>query len=65
LQSTDEAITAGVPLIGVPILGDQWYNVEKYVYHKIGLQLDLKTFTEQQLNDAINTVITDKRLVFY
>ncbi|KPJ00056.1 Ecdysteroid UDP-glucosyltransferase [Papilio xuthus] len=26
LQSTDEAITAGVPLIGVPILGDQCYR---------------------------------------
>nr|AEW43110.1 UDP-glycosyltransferase UGT33B7 [Helicoverpa armigera] len=61
LQSTDEAITAGVPLIGVPILGDQWYNVEKYEHHKIGVRLDLETLTEEQFEKAINDVIGDKR----
>ncbi|PZC71200.1 hypothetical protein B5X24_HaOG200295 [Helicoverpa armigera] len=60
LQSTDEAITAGVPLIGFPMLGDQWYNAEKYVHHKIGKQLDLATVTEEQFKNAINTIIEDK-----
>nr|XP_049706090.1 UDP-glycosyltransferase UGT5-like isoform X1 [Helicoverpa armigera]WRX06260.1 UGT33F2A-like protein [Helicoverpa armigera] len=59
LQSTDEAITAGVPLIGVPMLADQWFNVEKYVYLKIGLQLDLETLTEEQFRNAINTIVKD------
>ena len=63
LQSTDEAITAGVPLIGVPMLGDQWYNAEKYVHHKIGVQLDLQTMTEEDFKSAIDTVIGDKRCV--
>ncbi|PZC71193.1 hypothetical protein B5X24_HaOG200288 [Helicoverpa armigera] len=61
LQSTDEAITAGVPLIGVPILGDQWYNVEKYEHHKIGVRLDLETLTEEKFQKAINNVIGDER----
>lgn len=61
LQSTDEAITAGVPLIGIPMLGDQWYNVEKYVHHKIGLRLDMKTLNQQNLEGAIKTVIEDER----
>ncbi|XP_021197638.3 UDP-glucosyltransferase 2 isoform X2 [Helicoverpa armigera] len=59
LQSTDEAITAGVPLIGVPMLADQWFNVEKYVYLKIGLQLDLETLTEEQFRNAIYTIVGD------
>ncbi|XP_075986175.1 UDP-glucosyltransferase 2-like [Anticarsia gemmatalis] len=59
LQSTDEAITAGVPLIGIPMLGDQWYNVEKYVYHGIGVQLDIKTLREEEFRNAIETVIRD------
>ncbi|XP_013141486.1 PREDICTED: UDP-glucuronosyltransferase 2B14-like isoform X3 [Papilio polytes] len=53
LQSTDEAITAGVPLVGVPMLGDQWYNVEKYVYHKIGVRLDFEDLTEEKLKQAL------------
>lgn len=57
LQSTDEAITAGVSLIGIPMLGDQWYNVEQYVRHGIGIKLDLETLTEDILAAAITDVI--------
>ncbi|KPJ00048.1 Ecdysteroid UDP-glucosyltransferase [Papilio xuthus] len=60
LQSTDEAITGGVPLIGIPMLGDQWFNVEKYVHHGLGVRLDLDTLTEDKLLNAIKTVINDE-----
>ncbi|XP_026736019.1 UDP-glucuronosyltransferase 2B18-like [Trichoplusia ni] len=59
LQSTDEAITAGVPLIGVPMLGDQWFNVEKYVYHKIGVRLDLEDITIETFKNTLLKVIGD------
>ncbi|KAJ8733175.1 hypothetical protein PYW08_001473 [Mythimna loreyi] len=59
LQSTDEAITAGVPLIGMPMLGDQWFNVERYEFHKIGVRLDMETLTEENFKNAINTTIGD------
>ncbi|CAG9792436.1 unnamed protein product [Diatraea saccharalis] len=57
MQSTDEAIDAGVPLIGIPMLGDQWYNVEHYVHHKIGLQVDIETITEEKLKHAIELIL--------
>ncbi|CAH2230242.1 jg19996 [Pararge aegeria aegeria] len=60
LQSTDEAIDAGVPVIGIPMLADQWYNTEKYQYHKIGIKLDLTDLTEEVFRKAIDTVISDK-----
>ncbi|XP_049881034.1 UDP-glucosyltransferase 2-like [Pectinophora gossypiella] len=60
LQSTDEAITAGVPLVGIPMLGDQWYNTEKYVHFNIGVQLNVGTVTEDEFRNAINTVIEDE-----
>ncbi|XP_047539178.1 UDP-glucosyltransferase 2-like [Vanessa atalanta] len=60
LQSTDEALTAGVPLIGVPMFGDQWYNTEQYVKFNIGKQLLIETLTKEQLLDDIKTVINDK-----
>ncbi|CAH0598246.1 unnamed protein product [Chrysodeixis includens] len=59
LQSTDEAITAGVPLVGIPMLGDQWLNVEKYVSHKIGVRLDLEDITIETFKKSLLKVIED------
>nr|XP_034825904.1 UDP-glucuronosyltransferase 2B13-like [Maniola hyperantus] len=61
LQSTDEAINAGVPLVAIPMLGDQWYNAEKYVKYGIGKKLDIKSLTAEELKSAVETVITDYR----
>ncbi|CAG4992151.1 unnamed protein product [Colias eurytheme] len=60
LQSTEEAIDAGVPLIGIPMLADQWYNVEKYIYFGIGKRLDMERSTEEEFRAAIKTVLEDK-----
>ncbi|XP_045454955.1 UDP-glycosyltransferase UGT5-like, partial [Melitaea cinxia] len=60
LQSTDEAITAGVPLVAIPMFTDQWYNAEKYIKHGIGMKLDIDFLTEDKLKHAIETVITDE-----
>ncbi|XP_063541983.1 UDP-glycosyltransferase UGT5-like isoform X2 [Cydia strobilella] len=60
LQSTDETITGGVPVIGIPMVGDQFYNVAKYVYHKIGKELCLEDLNEETLRSAIEEVIENK-----
>nr|UAX26436.1 UDP-glucuronosyltransferase [Galleria mellonella] len=63
LQSTDEAISAGVPLVGMPMLGDQWYNVEQYVRLGIGVRLDMEDLTEEKFHNAVETTINDKRYI--
>ncbi|CAH0403384.1 unnamed protein product [Chilo suppressalis] len=59
LQSTDETITAGVPIIGMPILGDQWYNVEQCVHHKVGVYVDMGTMTEEIFKQALDEVLNN------
>ena len=61
LQSTDEAITAGVPLVAIPMLGDQWYNAEKYVRHGIGTKVEIATLTEREFRNAVETVLNNTR----
>lgn len=60
LQSTDEAISAGVPMIGIPMLADQWYNTEKYVKFGIGIKLDIATLEEDIFRNAIKEVISNE-----
>ncbi|XP_052741051.1 UDP-glucosyltransferase 2-like [Bicyclus anynana] len=60
LQSTDEALNAGVPLVVIPFLGDQWFNAEQYEKLNIGIHLDLETITEDSLKIAIEKTIQDK-----
>ncbi|XP_063542107.1 UDP-glucosyltransferase 2-like [Cydia strobilella] len=60
LQSTDETITGGVPVIGIPMLGDQFYNVNKYVVHKIGKKLCFEDLNEDMLGSGIKDVIENK-----
>ncbi|CAD0205781.1 unnamed protein product [Chrysodeixis includens] len=59
LQSTDEAITAGVPLVVFPLLSDQFFNAERHVTHGIGIRVDLATVTEDQFKSALLKIITD------
>ncbi|XP_053612223.1 UDP-glycosyltransferase UGT5-like [Plodia interpunctella] len=59
LQSTDEAIAAGVPLLGIPLLADQWYNVAMYVRHKIGILVNLEDLSEENFEAAIEALATD------
>ncbi|XP_063629857.1 UDP-glycosyltransferase UGT5-like [Cydia splendana] len=59
LQSTDETITGGVPVIGIPMNGDQFYNVEKYEVHKIGKRIYLEDLNEDTLRSAVKDVIED------
>ncbi|XP_075979930.1 UDP-glucosyltransferase 2-like [Anticarsia gemmatalis] len=60
LQSTDEAIDACVPLVGVPMLADQWYNVNKYLELGIGEHIDALTLTSKDIVEKVTKVINDE-----
>ena len=54
-----EALYHGVPMIGLPILGDQFYNVARAAYHRISLELNLNALTAEDLRKGINTILED------
>ena len=55
-----EAVYHGVPMIGVPLGGDQAYNAKRLDHKGYGLSMDLYHFTADQLLDNIHKVLGDK-----
>ncbi|QBQ01683.1 egt [Hyphantria cunea granulovirus] len=53
--STDEAIDAEVPLVGVPMIGDQFFTANRYVKLGIGISVDIST--EKYLASKIRAVV--------
>ncbi|XP_077984583.1 2-hydroxyacylsphingosine 1-beta-galactosyltransferase-like [Glandiceps talaboti] len=55
-----EAIYHGVPMVGVPLHGDQYDNFARLVDKGMCLTVDVRTLTQDKIYNAITTVIQDK-----
>ena len=54
-----EALYHEVPMVGFPIFADQPYNARRMVERGYGVAIDVRTFTSDQLVEAIETVATN------
>nr|XP_033333365.1 UDP-glucuronosyltransferase-like isoform X1 [Megalopta genalis] len=60
LQSTEEAIHFSVPLIGMPILADQDYQILRLEALGVAKYIDILTITSEELESAIQEIIINK-----
>ncbi|CAB3238620.1 unnamed protein product [Arctia plantaginis] len=58
LLSTTEAINFGVPIIGIPVFGDQFVNVKRSVKKGFALKVDLTYDVAEALNLAIKEMLS-------
>jgi hypothetical protein len=65
LLSTQEAIYTGVPIVGIPIFGDQRMNVLRAVKGGYGVMLSIKNITRSSILKAIEAGLHDERFLFY
>lgn len=61
LLSTTEAIHHGIPVVGIPIFGDQQMNIERYKQFGFAVQVDFSTISEETLGNAINEVLDNPK----
>ncbi|KAK4872740.1 hypothetical protein RN001_014769 [Aquatica leii] len=57
LQSIDEAIQDRIPIIGIPLATDQYYNVHKVVKKGLGLSIDFDNLNKDEFKTKILEVI--------
>lgn len=57
-----EGICNAVPMLMFPLFGDQSDNVHRMVSHGVAKELDVTTFTSEELMAALKDLIRDKRL---
>ncbi|XP_018572801.1 UDP-glucuronosyltransferase 2B7 [Anoplophora glabripennis] len=61
LQSTEEAIDRGVPIIGMPFIADQSMNTRVVAEIGIGVGVDYETVTKEELKNAIIEVAENEK----
>ena len=54
-----EAIYHGVPMVGIPMFGDQYDNIARMKAKGAALKVDLHTMTSSDLLNALKAVINN------
>lgn len=61
MNSVTEAKYYGVPLLGIPMFGDQLGNVQKAARDGCALHVDFREITEERLFGEIDAMLRDRR----
>lgn len=55
-----QALSRGVPIVGIPTMHDQWFNMERVEDLGVGLKLDKKKFMPSHLAEAVEKILADQ-----
>ncbi|XP_016660394.1 UDP-glucuronosyltransferase 2B20 isoform X2 [Acyrthosiphon pisum] len=58
-KGIQETIMCGVPLIGVPLFADQFFNVDFPVKSKMAIKIDLSDLNEKTMDNALYEVLNN------
>lgn len=52
-----QALSQGVPIVGIPTMHDQWFNMERVEALGAGLKVSERRFSRDRLRDAVDRVL--------
>lgn len=61
LNSAQEGLYFGVPMIGFPLFGDQPLNIRLLADKNVAYEMDYKDITKKSLTTALNAVLYDPK----
>lgn len=56
-MGTMEAVYSGVPMVAIPLFGDQFHNVKNFEDEGIAVKLDYMTITKEKVLTALRGVL--------
>lgn len=65
LLGLTEGVQSGVPMILMPIFGDQYSNAAAAQYRGVAIILEYNDFTEEKLRSAMDQIFNDTRYVSF
>ncbi|KAJ8944126.1 hypothetical protein NQ318_013309 [Aromia moschata] len=61
LQSLQESVINGIPVIGIPFFGDQFSNVHKMMKKGYGIKLEKTKISKESMKSAILQIMNDSK----
>lgn len=61
LMSSIEAISRGVPILGIPFYGDQKANIKRAVYRGYALAVPYQDITEENFERALTELLNNPK----
>lgn len=63
LNSLLEAVYHGVPVVGMPIVGDQIFHAQKIIAKNVGIVLDIKASSAADIYYAVMNITSDQDII--
>jgi glucuronosyltransferase len=60
-MGTIEAVHSGVPMVGIPLFGDQEVNMQSYVSEGFAVKLHFNSISKETVLQALKTVLYEPR----
>lgn len=56
-MGSQEAVTYGIPLIGIPLFADQFINIDILVQKNVAIKIDKNGITEEKFDHALDEIL--------
>jgi UDP:flavonoid glycosyltransferase YjiC (YdhE family) len=60
-MGTMEAVYSGVPMVAIPLFGDQFHNAKNYEDEGIVVRIDYTSITKEKVLKALREVLENPR----